>query len=220
MATNPFRTRCRQRPHRLHCSGFVVRQHQDRQAGLRPQQTRHHLGTHDAVGSHRQPIDRETVGRQLLDRPDDGRMLDETGQDMSRRAAGEAEQCQIVPLRGAAGEDDLAGISPKDGSDLFACILQGTSGVPAGLMSAGRIAVNVAHERLHGFPHGRQKGGGGVVVEVDGSHGRSHFGTDQNLHQFPPGLLMGSAGQPESRSGRPDTGRNLESLVTNSTQPA
>src|SRR5439155_1269371 len=72
----------------------------------------------------------------------------------------------------AAGEDDLVGMSVEDGGGTFAGVLEGTARTPARRVSAGGIAEDVGEERPHGFPHGRQEGGGRVVVEIDRVHER------------------------------------------------
>src|SRR5579871_1071390 len=90
---------------------------------------------------------------------------------MPARLAGRAKERQVIGLGGAPGVDNFAGIRPQPRCRVFAGIFQGPAGAPAGPMSTCRVAVGIDEEGPHGFPDGREKRSGGVVIEIDFVHG-------------------------------------------------
>src|SRR5947207_1222247 len=97
-------------------------------------------------------------------------MLDGTGNDVTGRIAGQAKEGEVVRLGGAAGEDDLIGLSAEQGGGSLAGVLQGLASAAADTMSAGGIAEGVGEIGAHRLPDGGQRRRGGVVVEINGVH--------------------------------------------------
>ena len=77
----------------------------------------------------------------------------------------------VARLGAAAGEDDLIGLRSEQLGHLGAGTVDGVVGGLAVNVGAGRVAEVVAEKRQHGVDDGGVERGGGVVVEVDRSHG-------------------------------------------------
>ena len=74
---------------------------------------------------------------------------------------------EIVGLRPAAGEDDLAGGASEKVGDLLPRRRHGRRCFASGCVTARRVAGVTMQVRLDGRGHLGVDGGGGVVVEVD-----------------------------------------------------
>src|SRR5260370_12138270 len=97
-------------------------------------------------------------------------MFDGASDQVSRGVAGQAEEGEVVRFGGDAGKDDFVGMSTQQGGGAFARVLQCAARTAADLVRTGRVAVDAGEVGPHRLPHGRVRGCGGVVVEIDAIH--------------------------------------------------
>lgn len=82
-----------------------------------------------------------------------------------------AEESEVDAFRSAGGEDEFGGVAIEERCEGTAGIFDGFLGYAAHPVSAVGVGEVFGEEREHGFPHASGDGGGGAVIEVDGTHG-------------------------------------------------
>src|ERR1700730_4329139 len=101
-------------------------------------------------------------------------MLDGRSNDMLsgfvRAAIGEAENCQVVALGAAAGEDDLRGAASPQACHRLACALHRRPCLLSMVMDRRGVAEMLPEVALHGLKDLGQHSRGCVIVEVDAAH--------------------------------------------------
>ncbi len=144
-------------------------------SGLRATASRSVVGVNPAVGVDGEVLDGGALVRgEPVDGVEDGVVLDGAGEDPGAGRVGvaarpvQALHGEVVGLRAAGGEDDLAGAGAEGFGEGLAGLLDGAPGAAAGRVQGGGVAgdAQVRGERLDRL--GQHRGGRGVV-EV--SHG-------------------------------------------------
>jgi hypothetical protein len=153
-------------------TGLVVGEHDADEFGVRLEGSFEGCGFDEAGGCARQEGDLDTTGFESLSGVEDGVVLDGGGDEMrgfSRVEEGleDAEECEVVALRAAGGEDDLGGAATEKAGDLVACELDGRTGLLALLMDGAGVAEVLDPEGMHGIEDLRKQRRGGVGVHVD-----------------------------------------------------
>src|SRR5208337_2626202 len=103
----------------------------------------------------------------------DGRVLHPGGGDVAlvgKSGQGRADG-GVVALAAATGEDDLLRGGAQEGRHLLPGLPDPPAHLPSEGVHAGGIAVELVVVREHRFQDGRIHLGGGVVVQVNDSHG-------------------------------------------------
>src|SRR5438128_2178815 len=96
-------------------------------------------------------------------------MLDSRSNDVLSRFR-KAENRQVIPLRSAAGEDDLRSPASQQGRYRLARMLDRRPCLLSMMMDGRGIAETLAEIRLHRRKNLRQNRSGGVVVEINTTH--------------------------------------------------
>ena len=95
------------------------------------------------------------------------RVFNRSGDDV----AADAQDCQVIGLRSAAGKNNLAVGTVQHCRDLATRVVEFcTSGLPV-MMDTGGVAENLRHHREHGCQHFRGHRRRRVVIEIISLHG-------------------------------------------------
>src|SRR5262245_33738776 len=96
-------------------------------------------------------------------------------------AEDDAFEGEVVTFGAAAGKDELVRIAAEEAGEVFAGIFDRFVCGAAEGVAAGRVAVLLREEREHGLLDDGGDRGGGVVVEVKGSHGGKVQGSGRKV---------------------------------------
>ncbi len=220
----------RQLGHGLEHARFVVGEHHAGEARPLVEQSRELIDRHDSFTGGGHTMDSPALPFELFDGAEHAGVFDRRDDGFRRCACGrcrrcacgrcqsacgrsQPENCQIVGLGPAAGEDQLVGpaagqIGAQQAADFLAGVFQDLSSPAAGRVLAGRIGQAPPLAIDDGLEYLGQNGRGGVVVEIDVGHGGRPSGADPSREgKFDLSILIRVAPQ-RQRLRRP--GRNAE----------
>ena len=156
--------------HGLDGANLVVGQHDTHQDRLVGDCCVDVVGVHPAVAVNRQLDDLEPELLQVAQRVADGVMLDARGDDpVAARLArpGGTLEGQVVGLRPARGENDLARLGVHQPGHSLVRVIQRSSRLPAERMGRTRVAEAIGQEREHRVEDIAPQRGRRSVVEID-----------------------------------------------------
>src|SRR5256885_15235227 len=78
-----------------------------------------------------------------------------------------AKDSQICALGSAACENNFTGFAAQDFGSPITSFIQNSTGLPANVMDAGRVAKELSQVWQHGFTHLSIQGSRGIVIEVN-----------------------------------------------------
>jgi hypothetical protein len=155
--------------HRLHHSGFVIRQHDSDQPGVGPDRASHIVGIDQATAIDGNVRDLAAAIFQMLRRIQHGMMLDGRSNDVITRLR-QPEEREVVAFRAAAGKDDFRRLATQQASNRFPCALHRSPCLLSMMMDGRRVAKVLAEVRAHSLENLGQHGSGRVIVEVNPPH--------------------------------------------------
>jgi len=163
-------------------AGLVIHVHDGDEEGVVAAGGAEGGGVDESAGGGGDERDVEAAASEFFEGLEDGVVFDPGGDDVAAIGAAafgfEAEEGEVVALRGAGGEVDVAAVGGDDGGDAVAGGLDGAAGALAEVVGAaagvGEVGAHVAEDLVG---HAGVEGGGGGAVEVDGHvtlHGSSN----------------------------------------------
>jgi len=150
-------------------AGFVVGHHDADELCVGLEGAVNIEGIDDAGGGNGKEGDVDAAVPGLVGGVEDGVVLDSGGNEVVTGSE-DAEECGIIALRAAGGEDDLSGAAVEERGNLFAGALDRGAGVLAVLVDGGGVAEGVNKEGPHGLQHLGEERGGGIGVHVNAAH--------------------------------------------------
>ena len=155
--------------HVLKHAGFVIREDDADQLGVRTERTADIVGT-DQTSAIDWEVRHLAAGIfEPLAGIQNGVVLDRRSDEVVA-GLGQSEERQIVALGASAGEDDFGGTAVHKIGDMLAGLLDRGARLLALLVDGRGIAELLQEVGLHGRKHLRQKGAGRVVVEIHPAH--------------------------------------------------
>lgn len=154
-------------------AGFVVRAHHGNERRLRRQRILQTCRIEPPVRIHGQHRDRKTFAhREPLKRVQHRMMFGRASDDVfptpiRRTSPSEAEDCEIVGLGAAAGENDLVRLCAQESGELIAGIVNRRASPASSGVDGRRVSMKLVQKRPHRREDFWGKWGGRVVVEVD-----------------------------------------------------
>lgn len=145
-------------------------------------------------------IDAHNPTVEMLDRVENGVMLDSTGDNnpgpFGERAgpcATRPEHRKIVGLGATGGVDDLAGLSPKKFGQFVPSLVNGAPGITGPLMCPGRIGEPISEERQHRLDRFGSHRPGRRMIEVSTHQFKGTGGDRQTVSVTDDAALYGDS---------------------------